>query len=173
MIRRWAITFFLGGILAGALALAMGLIASSRRDPDTVEWGKAAFWVKRRELAQVVAFDFVRRGDGAVVATVAGSTDLICEPPHLMVLNVDQDQEPEVYFTTCDESGFVDYQDAGDLVVVELGEQEAAQLKATDSFWFHEVQNGGWDLLFWGGLGVVMSLIGLGTTVWFSRHARN
>jgi hypothetical protein len=172
MIRRWIIVFFGAWLLAGALAVAMGLIASSRRDPDALKWGNAAFWVKRRELPQVVAFDFVRRSDGVVVATVAGSTDLVCEPPHLMVLNIDQDQEPEVYFTTCDESGFIDHQGVGNLVVVELDEQEAARLKVTDSFWFHEIQNGGWGLLSLGALGVVMGLIGLGTTVWFSRHAR-
>ncbi|ADO67830.1 hypothetical protein [Stigmatella aurantiaca] len=150
----------------------MGLVANSRRDPGAVAWGSAELLVKRRELPQVVAVDFVRRSDGAVGATVAGSTDLVCEPPHLMVLNIDEDDEPEVYFTTCDESGFVDYRGAGQLVAVELSEQEAAQLRATDSFWFREVQSGGWHLLSVGTRCIVLGFAGLGATVLFSRRTR-
>jgi hypothetical protein len=172
MIRRWAFAVFGAAILAGALALLMGLVASSRLDPGTVSWGDAAFRVHRRALAQVVAFDFVRLGDGAVAATVAGSTDLVCEPPRLMVLDVDEDEEPEVYFTTCDESGFVDHRGSGTLAVVELGEQEATQLKAADSFWFRAIQGGGWSLLVPGALGVLLGGMGLGVSLWLSRRAR-
>jgi hypothetical protein len=157
---------------AGALAVVLGLVANSRRDPDTVTWGKAAFLVKRRDLGQAVAIDFLRRGDGVVAESIAGRTDLVCEPPHLMLIDLDGDGETEVYFTTCDESGFVAYRGGEQLEAVQLSEFEVAQLRVLHSFWFRQLQDGGWNLLLWGLLGALLGAVGLGTTVLFSRFGK-
>ncbi|WP_245814426.1 hypothetical protein [Cystobacter ferrugineus] len=125
--------------------------------------------MKRRDLGQAMAIDFLRRDDGNVAESIAGRTDLVCEPPHLMLLDRDGDGEAEVYFTTCDESGFVVHRGGGQLMVEQLGEPEAARLRVLHSFWFRQLRDGGWPLLLLGGSSALLGAVGLGLAALSSR----
>ncbi|MET0402209.1 MAG: hypothetical protein ABW123_07375 [Cystobacter sp.] len=158
-------------LCTGVLALVMGLVANSRRDSETVTWGQDSFLVKRSDLGQAMAIDFLRY-DGEVAASIAGRTDLLCEPPHLLLIDLDGDGELEVFFTTCDESGVISHQGRGQLGTGQLGEQEASQLPVLRSFWFHQLREGGWTLLVLGMTGILLGSSGLGLTALFSRFGR-
>jgi hypothetical protein len=146
MIRRVALGLSIALLGAGAVAVVAGMIAAGRRDPAQVAWADHVFAVKRRDRGSVEAIDFVGP-DGSIAASFAGSTDLICDPPRLALIDIDSDAELEVVFTTCDEPGFVDHRGRGQLEVVELSERQAAELAPLRSFWFRQVGDGGWTLV--------------------------
>lgn len=156
MSRRVAVGLAVVLIAAGAAAVVAGIVAAGRREPAKVSWDGHTFAVKRRDLVSAEAIDFVRP-DGSVATSIAGSTDLVCDPPRLFLVNVDDDSELEVVFTTCDEPGFVDHRGRGELAVMELSERRAAELAPLHSFWFRQVRDGGWMLV---GSGMVGVLIG-------------
>jgi hypothetical protein len=130
---------------AGAVLVATGLTAAARRESAQVTWDEHVFAVKRHDRGSYDEIELVRP-DGSVAASFAGSTDLLCDPPRLALIDLDDDRELELYFTTCDEPGYVDHRGRGLLAVVELSEQQGAEL-AQRSAWLHQVQNGGWFLV--------------------------
>jgi hypothetical protein len=145
---------------AGAVAVIAGIIAAGRRDPAQVAWGEHVFAVKRSDQGSFDEIEFVRP-DGSIAAAFAGSTDLVCDGPRLFLIDMDDDDELEVFFTTCDEPGFVDHHGRGQLEVVELSEQQAAELAPLRSLWFHQVRDGGWALICGGIVGALVGAIAL------------
>lgn len=156
MSRRNAFGIAIALLGASALAVAAGVVAAGRREPAQVAWDEHVFAVKRRDGGSYEEIELVRP-DGSIAASFAGSTDLVCDPPRLALLDVDADHELELFFTTCDEPGFVDHRGRGRLEVVELSEQQAAELASLHSFWFHQVRAGGSMLA---GAGVAAALAG-------------
>ena len=139
---------------ASAVAMAAGIMAAGRLDPAQVAWAEHVFAVERRDQGSVEVIELVRP-DGSVAAAFAGSTDLVCDGPRLFLIDIDDDGELEVAFTTCDEPGFVDHRGHGQLEVVELSEQQAAELAPLNSLWFRQVRDGGWTLVCGGIMGVL------------------
>jgi hypothetical protein len=140
---------------AGAVAVAAGIVAAGRLEPAQVAWGEHVFVVQRRDEGSAETIELVRP-DGSIAAAFAGSTDLVCDGPRLFLIDVDADDEIEVFFTTCDEPGFVDHRGRGQLEVVELSEQQTAELAPLHSFWFHEVRGGGLTLIC-GGIAIALA----------------
>jgi hypothetical protein len=160
MSRRIALGLSSALLGAGAIAVAAGIIAAGRREPAQVAWADHVFAVKRRDGGSFEEIDFVRP-DGRVAASFAGSTDLVCDPPRLALVDMDAADELEVFFTICDEPGFVDHRGRGQLEVVELSEQQAAELAPRRSFWFRQVRDGGWTLVCGGIVGALAGAMAL------------
>jgi hypothetical protein len=156
MSRRNPLALSLALLGAGAIAVAAGAIASGRREPAQVTWGDHVFTVKRHDEGSYETIELVR-ADGSIAAEFAGSTDLVCDAPALFLIDIDDDAELELAFTTCDEPGFVDHRGRGRLDVVELSEQEAAELAPLRSFWFHQIRTDGLTLV---GGGIASALAG-------------
>jgi hypothetical protein len=142
---------------AGAVAVAAGLVAAGRREPAQVTWDDHVFAVTRHDRGSYDEIELVRP-DGSVATSFAGSTDLVCDPPRLAMIDIDDDGELELFFTTCDEPGYVDHRGRGELAVVELSEQQGAELAPLRSFWFQQVRSGGWLLLC---AGIASALAGI------------
>lgn len=157
MNRRNAFGISIALLGAGAVAVAAGLVAAERREPAQVAWAEHVFAVLRRDGGSYEEIELVR-SDGSIAASFAGSTDLVCDPPSLTLLDLDADDELELFFTTCDEPGFVDHRGRGRLEVVKLSEQQAAELAPLHSFWYQQVRAGGWMLV---GLGIAAALAGV------------
>ncbi len=160
MSQRSALGLSLALLGAGAVAVAAGVIAARRNNPAQVAWGDHVFAVQRRDGGSYDEIELVRP-DGSVAAAFVGSTDLVCDAPRLFLLDIDDDSELEVAFTTCDEPGFVDHRGRGQLEVVELSEQQAAELAPLHSFWFREIRDGGWTLVGGGIAGALAGAVAL------------
>jgi hypothetical protein len=163
----WGLSIALLG--AGAVAVVAGIIAMGRCEPAQVAWGEHVFAVQRRDQGSVETIELVRP-DGSIAAGFAGSTDLVCDGPRLFLIDVDADDELEVAFTTCDEPGFVDHNGRGQLEVVELSEQQAAELAPLHSFWSRQVRDGGWTLM---GVGIASVLAGATALLLTLRRRRS
>lgn len=142
---RRGVTWGLALLVAGAVAVAAGITAAGRREPAEATWAGHVFAIERHDRGSYDEIELVR-ADGSVAASFAGSTDLVCDPPRLALIDIDDDDDLELFFTTCDEPGYVDHRGRGQLAVVELSEQQAAELAPLRSFWFHQVESGGWLL---------------------------
>lgn len=153
---------------AGAGLFALGLQARSRLDPSSIEWDGTRFRIVRRSDAASQSFDLLR-ADGTVAASVAGSTDTMCDPPYLMVLDVDGDGTRDVYYHGCGGHGYLELQ-GGMLKEVDLGQQDPADAPALRSLWAREIRAGGVRLII---AGVILGLAGLiGVLVFAPRRAR-
>jgi hypothetical protein len=143
-------------LLSGSALLAVGWEAHGRLNPGSVEVPGTTFRVVRRVEPQAVVFDLLYR-DGSVATSISGSTDTLCDPPYLVVVDVDQDGVRDVLYRHCSGHGYVAWRNGG-WVDVDLGQFDTDDLPAATSLWVSEIRAGGWHLL---ALGTILVLAGL------------
>lgn len=156
--------------LAGALAVWGGCVARGRWEPSSVEWDGDRYEVVRREVAQGIDFELVR--GGRVVETLGGSTDTLCDPPFIYVVDVDQDGRRDVYHHHCGGHGFLRHVPrTRQLEYVNLGSVEREDAPGLDSYWAGEVRARGLRLTVLGAMALVAAAIGAGVSLQRARDA--
>lgn len=145
----------------GAASIVIGVMARARLNPTSVDWGGVPYDVIRRQENEAVVFD-VRAADGKIVESLAGSTDLACDPPYLMLIDIDDDGTLDLYHHHCGGHGYLRYRANGKrLEYVNLGQWDPADAPAVSSFWGREIAGGGLRLIA-GGAGLTfVSLVAL------------
>ncbi len=169
MLRWIAITIAVLMILSGASAIYAGLVARGRYEPAVVGWGGDELRVVRRHEAQAIMHDIVR--GTTVVATLAGSLDTMCDPPWIMLVDVDGDGRLDVYHRHCGGHGYLRYLPATrTLEHVELGSVELRDAPVLETSWAREVKDWrGLRLIVLGALVAVLGGFGLVVLVMTGR----
>jgi hypothetical protein len=156
-------------IVVGAVAIIMGFVARSRLNPTSVKWGNAHYNVVRRTEGEAIVFD-IRAPDGTVAESLFGTTDLLCDPPFLMFIDVDGDGVPDVYHHHCGGHGYLRYKaERSALEYVNLGQWDPEDAPAVTSFWGEEITGGGFRLFGSGTGSVIAGFVGLAWLSWLIR----
>ncbi len=96
---------------ASALIVAsLWFLADRSRRTDPVEfdaWRCPPVTVVRTEEKEAVLFELRDRVTSEVLIQLRGSTDLVCDPPRLVVWDVNGDGEEDLYFQHCGGHGFL------------------------------------------------------------------
>jgi hypothetical protein len=142
--------------LSGGALLVLGLKARRSLNPSAVEASGTTFRVVRRVEPRAVVFDLIHP-DGSVAISISGSTDTLCDPPYLMLLDADHDGAQDVYYRHCGGHGYVTWRNGG-WVDVDLGQYDADDMPASASSRAREIHAGGWRLLALGATGALLGL---------------
>lgn len=172
LLSRWVAAALSLALLLGALALSLGLYARSCLNPRRVRWSGNEFVITAHDRGETRTFEIARRGSSQVALSLSGSTDL-CDPPFLMLLDIDGDSIRDLYFQRCNGHGFVRYRpDSGMLDYVEMGQPGPVTVPRAYGFWGRQIHRGGWELIAWGGAlgaGAALGLLGLALSLAIRR----
>jgi hypothetical protein len=102
--------------------------SSSRKNATRVNLG--------RQRYQVDGWRILRDGAEALVIPAT------CARAYTMVVDIDQDDLPDLYVRDCDRHGYVKSR-AGVLVWVDLGDFDAEEVPALSSLWAREIRDEG------------------------------
>jgi hypothetical protein len=157
----------------GGVSIAMGIVARSRFNPISLEWDGVHYDVVRRQEGEAVVFD-VRGADGKVIESLAGSTDLACDPPFLMLLDVDGNGTLDVYHHHCGGHGYLRYHtDKKSFEYVNLGQWDPDDAPAVSGFWGKAIAGGGLRLITEGAGLVFIALAGFLVSMMLLRLRRH
>jgi hypothetical protein len=156
--RLWAVSSLVC-LLIGGSAIGLGLYARACLNPKIVRWFGETVVITRREQGERLTFEFTRGEVEQAGMVLTGSTDLLCDPPYLMHLDVNGDGVRDLYFHHCGGHGFVSYQaDSHVLRYEDLGQFDPADAPNVDAFWGREIQAGGVRMI---GFGCSLAAIGV------------
>jgi hypothetical protein len=120
-----------------------------------LRWEGSSWRIVRTDASEAIHFEFIA-STGAVELSLDGSTDTLCEPPWMVLLDVDGDGHDDVYFHHCGGHGYVSH--GPPLTFVSLGQFDPADAPALHTWWFQTVTEGG---LPWLPVGAALLLAGL------------
>ena len=98
----------------------------------------------RSEAAETIRFDFTTPR-GAVDLSLDASTDTGCDPPLMVLLDLNGDGREDLYFQHCRGHGYV--RRGTPLMFIDLGKVNPANSPVLSTWWFRAVKHGGWPLL--------------------------
>ena len=93
-----------GGALMAMAVISVALfvlLAARTVRPGRIDAGGGRIDVSREVLAEAVAYHFVDHDTGESLASLQGSTDLVCDSPSYYVWDFDSDGLRELYWMSC------------------------------------------------------------------------
>ena len=96
---------------------------------------------------------------GRVASSITG-TVRVCNDPDLIVLDVDRDGDSDIYYRTCNDRGYLAYEE-GQFTRVDLGQPHPGEPSGLNTFWAHQVGDGGRTMYVAGGLGIAAGVVSL------------
>jgi hypothetical protein len=144
-------------LLVGGLFIAYFFTAQMLRwNPSSVSWGtNAQFMIVRSVKGEAELIEF-KRPDGSSAAVVHSSLDTLCERPDLMLLDVDDDGQLDIYYVTCSRRGYIKYSN-GALVDVQVPDFHRPD--ALFSYAFSRFRDTFWPLLVYARVAFVVLLL--------------
>jgi hypothetical protein len=159
--RFWAVSLLVCLLIGGA-AIVFGLYARACLNPKEVHWFGEKFVITMREQDERITFELTRGDVGQASVMLTGSTDLLCDPPYLMLLDINGDGLRDLYFHHCGGHGFVSYQsDSNVLHYEDLGQFDPGDAPKAHEFWGREIQAGGVRMIGFGCSLVVIGILAL------------
>ena len=159
--RFWAVSSLVC-LLIGGSAIGLGLYARAGLNPSEVHWFGETVVITMREQDESITFELTRSDVGQAGVVLTGSTDLLCDPPYLMRLDVNGDGIRDLYFHHCGGHGFVTYQAESHVLHYEnLGQFDPTDAPNVHTFWGREIQAGGVRMIGFGCSLAVIGILGL------------
>lgn len=157
-------------LLSGVVVFSLGLYARSCFNPSHIQFKKDEFIIIKRDSIQSIDFLFIRKNDDQLILILSGTTDIMCDPPYLLYVDVDEDKVCDLYFHNCSGHGYVHYEpETNTLKYVDLGQFDPEDAPVIQSFWSHEIQTKGLKLITCGFSLLIAGLI----TLFISRISKN
>jgi len=102
--RKWILL----AALVGAVSLSLLAIQNLRSNPERFDdWTCPAVTIAQEERAEAVVYELRDVVTLDLITQLAGSTDLVCDPPRLVVWDVDRDGTEDLYFQHCGGQGYL------------------------------------------------------------------
>ena len=91
------------------LSLLLVVMQNWRKSPDNFNsWECAAVTIIEEEKKrEILLFNIIDPATSDIVTQLAGSTDLVCEPPRLFIWDVNEDGTEDLYFQHCGGHGYL------------------------------------------------------------------
>jgi hypothetical protein len=84
---------------AGLVLICVAGRASDAHDPTSATWGDRTYRIASEQRNDAVVYELSL--DGAVIGSVGGSTDTLCDPPYLRRYDVDGDGNVDLVVYNC------------------------------------------------------------------------
>ena len=130
-------------LAAGIGCLYTGYYTHSQYCPASISWEGQTYSITEKDDGSFMTYTLTD-GGGREVLNLSGSTDLVCDHPYMLLMDVNTDGEKELYFHHCGGHGIAVFDKAKKrLQYKDLGQYDPDDLPALNSFWFSEIKRQG------------------------------
>lgn len=120
------------------------LVIGPRINPTSFSIAGSSFTARYITENEGLRVDIVDAASGRLLHTLSGSTDLVCDPPTLLLADADGDGITDLYFRECGGHGLLHYRPAThDFIYQSFRQENVAVLLPNGSLLWREVLNGG------------------------------
>jgi hypothetical protein len=95
-------------LVISILSLFLVVMQNWRKNPNKFSsWDCAAVTISEKEKGETFSFNLIDPTTDDMVTQLAGTTDLVCDPPTLFIWDVNEDGTEDLYFQHCGGHGYL------------------------------------------------------------------